>query len=68
MRAAVSSGRSDLDSSAETNLDAPCSGVAATSSIGADPPSVGTGSKEAARTVRTFLVSEDFTVAIALPA
>ena len=68
LRAAVCSGRSDFDSWEDINLDAAPWAVAATSSIVALPPVVATGSKEAARTVSTFLPSEDFTVAMALPA
>ena len=67
-RAAVSSGRSLLDSSAETKFDRPGSSPTATFSIGAVPPSAATGSKLAARTVMTFLPSDDFTVAMPLPA
>ena len=67
-RAAVSSGRSLLAISAPRKAERPGSSAAATASTGAEPPSAGTGSKEAARTVMTFLASEDFTVASALPA
>ena len=64
-RAAVSSGRSLFESSAETKRE--ISGIAATSifSMTAVPPSEGAGSKLAARTVRTFFASLDFTVAMA---
>ena len=68
MLAAVSSGRSDFDSSADTNLDAAPAAVAATSSTVALPPVAATGSNDAARTVSTFFGSDDFTVAMALPA
>ena len=67
-RAAVSSGRSLLDSSADTNRDTAGLATAATASTAALPPSAATGSKLAARTVITFLASLLFTVAIALPA
>ena len=40
----------------------------AAASTGAAPPSAGTGSKDAARTVITFFASADFTVERALPA
>ena len=67
-RAAVSSGRSLLDSSADTKRDTPVCSGGSTVSIGALPPSAGTGSKLAARTVITLFRSADFTVASALPA
>ena len=67
-RAAVSSGRSLFDSSAETKRDTDGRSGRFTASIGALPPSAATGSKLAARTVITFLASDDFTVAMPLPA
>ena len=65
--AAVSSGRSDLESSSEMNSDLNGPDAAPISSISAEPPSP-TFSKVVGRTVMTFLASEDFTVIIALPA
>ena len=67
-RAAVSSGRSDLLSSADTKREVTGVSSMFTASMVALPPSAGTGSKLAARTVITFLASEDCTVAMALPA
>ncbi len=67
-RAAVSSGRSLRDSSAETKRELSGTSTAGAGSIGALPPSAGTGSKLAARTVMTFFASGLATVASALPA
>jgi len=49
-------------------LEIPGMELRATGSIGAEPPSAATGSKLAARTVMIFLASDDFTVAMPLPA
>jgi hypothetical protein len=67
-RAAVSSGRSLRDSSAETKRDRLGSSTAGASTMVALPPSAGAGSKLAARTVMTFFASLLRTVASALPA
>jgi hypothetical protein len=65
-RAAVSSGRSLLVISASRKVEVPGSSAGVTASTGALPPSAGTGSNEAARTVMTLFESADFTVASAL--
>ena len=50
------------------NLDRSVSAPTATGSMGAEPPSADAASKAVPRTVITFTVSDDRTVAIALPA
>ena len=67
MRAAVSSGRSERDSSAFSNTERPVALATAALSTGAEPPS-GVAWKDAVRTVTTFFVSVDCTVWMALPA
>ena len=67
MRAEVSSGRSDFDSSAETKRDSAGSAAAATLSTGALLVEAA-ASKAVVRTVTTFTASADCTVAMALPA
>ena len=66
--AAVSSGRSLLESSEERYLD--CGAALATLrvSMAAEPPCAATGSNAEARTVMTVVASADLTVASALPA
>ena len=66
--AAVSSGRSDFDSSRPTNEDSPLSAGAASFSTAASPPAAATASKAVVRTVITLSGSLDFTVASAFPA
>ena len=66
--AAVSSGRSDLDTSRLMNEDNPLSAAAATFSTTALPPSAATASNPVVRTVMTLMASDDCTVASALPA
>ena len=66
--AAVSSGRADLVSSAPTKLDVPALPAPLTASTEALPPLVAALAKAVPRTVITFLASDDFTVAMALPA
>ena len=66
--ALVSSGRSDLLSSAETNDDLPDEAPASTASTVPLPPDAATFSNAVPRTVMTFLASFDLTVAMALPA
>ena len=66
--ALVSSGRSDLASSALVNVDRPLSPSPETGSTLAEPPSAAAFSNPVVRTVMTFLASFDCTVAIALPA
>ena len=68
IRALVSSGRSDFDSSAPTNSDSPVAPVVATGSIAAEPPVASTGGNAVPRTVMTLIGSCDCTVASALPA
>jgi hypothetical protein len=68
MRAEVSSGRSDFDSSWPTKLARPVSPAAAAVSIAADPPVAAVASKAVGRTVMTLILSADCTVASALPA
>ena len=66
--ALVSSGRSFLAISAPAKVDRPLSPVEATASISPEPPSVAAFSNAVPRTVMTFFASDDWTVAIALPA
>ena len=66
--ALVSSGRSDLANSAETNFDLPESPDPSTASTVPEPPSREAFSNAVPRTVMTSLASFDLTVAIALPA
>ena len=56
------------DGKVPASSPAPASASGSTGSIVAAPPSAGTASKLAARTVMIFLASEDLTVAKALPA
>ena len=65
--AAVSSGRADLTICWSTKLVFPAPGPASTVSTAAEPPSAA-ALKLVARTVITFLASEDWTVSSALPA
>ena len=67
-RAAVSSGRSDLESSAPRKLDSPDSPAPATASVAAPPPSAAAGPNPVMRTVMTLMASVLCTVAMALPA
>ena len=64
----VSSGRSCLAISAEMNVDVPASPLPETASILAEPPVSSALAKAVPRTVMTFLASDDWTIAIALPA
>ena len=68
MRALVSSGRSDFESSWPRTVDSPLSGAAATRSIAALPPDAAMASKPVERTVITLIESLERTVANALPA
>ena len=66
--AAVSSGRSDFDTSRLMNEDKPLSAGATTFSTVALPPAAATASKPVVRTVMTLIGSDDCTEASALPA
>ena len=66
--AAVSSGRSDFDTSRPTNEERPLSGGTCTASTAALPPLAATASNAVVRTVIALIGSFDFTVASALPA
>ena len=57
MRALVSSGRSDFDSSWPVTCDSPVSGSAVTATIAALPPVAAAASKPVARTVMTLIAS-----------
>ena len=66
--AAVSSGRSLLASSRETNRESPLSATGSTFSTAAVPPVAAAASNPVVRTVITLTGSADCTVASALPA
>ncbi len=66
--AVVSSGRSDSVSFCSLNVTRPASPVPSTSSTSASPPSSDTASKAVPRTVMSLMLSDDCTVASALPA
>ncbi len=65
--ALVSSGRSDAATLSSTQEARPAAVAPETFSTGAAPPAA-TAAKFAVRTVKTFTLSADFTVWIALPA
>ncbi len=67
-RALVSSGRSDLESSAPTKRDSPAEPAPGAVSTDALPPSLAAAGKAVPRTVMTLILSLDCTVTSALPA